>query len=154
MIFHYGDQFDGIYAVLEGAIQLGYSDAEGREAVVAIADPMTRVAAYRTTDWPVATPRIAASRVTLTTSSTTVATPGSGSPCARTWADTGTDSPTGGGEPHHRRCSPVMTSTPNNSPGATTTVLVRTSTDCTYRGRPSDAGRGRESPLRCPTVNP
>ena len=40
MIFHYGDQFDGIYAVLEGAIQLGYSDAEGREAVVAIADPI------------------------------------------------------------------------------------------------------------------
>lgn len=39
-VFQYGDHFDGIYAVLAGAIHLGYIDIEGREAVAAIADPI------------------------------------------------------------------------------------------------------------------
>lgn len=39
-IFSSGDAFDGLYAVLEGAIRLGYIDIEGREAVAAIVDPI------------------------------------------------------------------------------------------------------------------
>ena len=39
-IFLSGDAFDGIYAVLEGAIRLGYIDIQGKEAVAAIAEPI------------------------------------------------------------------------------------------------------------------
>ena len=39
-IFRTSDIFDGIYAVLDGAVQLSHSDAEGNEAVAAIADPI------------------------------------------------------------------------------------------------------------------
>ncbi|MGE8540528.1 MAG: Crp/Fnr family transcriptional regulator [Acinetobacter sp.] len=39
-IFLSGDAFDGIYAVLEGAVRLGYIDIHGKEAVAAIAEPI------------------------------------------------------------------------------------------------------------------
>ncbi len=39
-VFHSGDLFDGIYAVLNGAIRLGHVDIEGKEAVAAIAEPI------------------------------------------------------------------------------------------------------------------
>jgi CRP/FNR family cyclic AMP-dependent transcriptional regulator len=39
-IFLSGDAFDGIYAVLEGAIRLGYIDIQGKEAIAAIAEPI------------------------------------------------------------------------------------------------------------------
>jgi CRP/FNR family transcriptional regulator, cyclic AMP receptor protein len=39
-IFHSGDTFNGIYAVLDGAVRLGYIDIEGKEAVAAIVDPI------------------------------------------------------------------------------------------------------------------
>lgn len=38
--FHSGDVFDGIYAVLEGSICLGYIDLHGKEAVSAIIEPI------------------------------------------------------------------------------------------------------------------
>ena len=40
MIFQSGDIFDGIYAVIEGSVHLGYINIEGRESLVAIADPI------------------------------------------------------------------------------------------------------------------
>ncbi|WP_349929390.1 Crp/Fnr family transcriptional regulator [Acinetobacter sp. A1-4-2] len=39
-IFHSGDIFNGIYAVLEGAVRLGYIDIEGKESVAAIVEPV------------------------------------------------------------------------------------------------------------------
>ena len=39
-IFHTGDLFNGIYAVLEGAVRLGYIDINGNEAVAAIVEPI------------------------------------------------------------------------------------------------------------------
>ena len=39
-IFLSGDVFDGMYAVLEGAVRLGYIDIQGKEAVAAIAEPI------------------------------------------------------------------------------------------------------------------
>ncbi|QXW24916.1 Crp/Fnr family transcriptional regulator [Acinetobacter johnsonii] len=39
-IFLSGDAFDGMYAVLEGAVRLGYIDIQGKEAVAAIAEPI------------------------------------------------------------------------------------------------------------------
>ncbi|MFG0705435.1 Crp/Fnr family transcriptional regulator [Acinetobacter sp. TYF_19] len=39
-VFRSGDLFDGIYAVLNGAIRLGHVDIEGKEAVAAIAEPI------------------------------------------------------------------------------------------------------------------
>lgn len=39
-IFRSGDSFNGIYAVLNGAIQLGHVDIEGKEAVAAIVEPI------------------------------------------------------------------------------------------------------------------
>jgi len=39
-IFHSGDLFNGIYAVLEGAIRLGYIDIAGKESVAAIVEPI------------------------------------------------------------------------------------------------------------------
>ena len=39
-IFLSGDAFNGIYAVLEGAVRLGYIDIHGKEAVAAIAEPI------------------------------------------------------------------------------------------------------------------
>ena len=39
-IFHSGDTFNGIYAVLEGAVRLGYIDIEGKESVAAIVEPI------------------------------------------------------------------------------------------------------------------
>ena len=39
-IFRAGDLFDGIYAVLEGAVRLGYINVQGHEAVSAIAEPI------------------------------------------------------------------------------------------------------------------
>lgn len=39
-LFHAGDLFDGIYAVLEGAIGLGVTDIHGKEAVSVIAEPI------------------------------------------------------------------------------------------------------------------
>lgn len=40
IIFSSADQFDGIYAVIEGSIRLAHIDVEGREAVAVIADPI------------------------------------------------------------------------------------------------------------------
>lgn len=39
-IFHAGDLFNGIYAVLEGAVRLGYIDIHGKAAVAAIVEPI------------------------------------------------------------------------------------------------------------------
>ncbi|MGE8561713.1 MAG: Crp/Fnr family transcriptional regulator [Acinetobacter sp.] len=39
-IFHSGDRFNGIYAVLNGAVRLGYIDIEGKESVAAIVEPI------------------------------------------------------------------------------------------------------------------
>lgn len=39
-IFNIGDDFDGLYAVLEGAVYISYFDAEGHAALSAIADPV------------------------------------------------------------------------------------------------------------------
>lgn len=39
-IFHSGDIFNGIYAVLEGAVRLGYIDIHGKESVAAIVEPI------------------------------------------------------------------------------------------------------------------
>lgn len=39
-IFYSGDRFDGIYAVLEGAVRLGYVDIEGTESIAAIVEPI------------------------------------------------------------------------------------------------------------------
>jgi len=39
-VFYSGDVFDGIYAVLEGAIGLGSINIEGKEAVSAIVEPI------------------------------------------------------------------------------------------------------------------
>lgn len=39
-IFLSGDPFDGIYAVLEGAVRLGHIDIQGKEAIAAIAEPI------------------------------------------------------------------------------------------------------------------
>ncbi|CAB1213759.1 Crp/Fnr family transcriptional regulator [Acinetobacter bouvetii] len=39
-IFHTGDSFNGIYAVLDGAVRLGYIDIEGKESVAAIVEPI------------------------------------------------------------------------------------------------------------------
>mgnify|MGYP003599689016 CR=1 FL=1 len=39
-IFLSGDIFNGLYAVLEGAVRLGYIDIQGKEAVAAIAEPI------------------------------------------------------------------------------------------------------------------
>ncbi|WP_155858169.1 Crp/Fnr family transcriptional regulator [Acinetobacter sp. SFB] len=39
-IFHSGDSFNGIYAVLEGAVRLGYIDIQGKESVAAIVEPI------------------------------------------------------------------------------------------------------------------
>ncbi|MFH7765020.1 Crp/Fnr family transcriptional regulator [Acinetobacter sp. BSP-28] len=39
-IFHAGDSFNGIYAVLEGAVRLGYIDIHGKESVAAIVEPI------------------------------------------------------------------------------------------------------------------
>ncbi|RFS29244.1 HTH domain-containing protein [Acinetobacter cumulans] len=39
-IFLSGDAFNGMYAVLNGAIRLGYIDIQGKEAVAAIAEPI------------------------------------------------------------------------------------------------------------------
>ena len=39
-VFLSGDVFNGIYAVLDGAIQLGYIDIHGKEAIAAIAEPI------------------------------------------------------------------------------------------------------------------
>lgn len=40
-IFHSGDSFDGLYAVLAGVVRLGYIDIEGNESVAAIVEPIT-----------------------------------------------------------------------------------------------------------------
>jgi CRP-like cAMP-binding protein len=39
-IFHSGEAFNGIYAVLEGAVRLGYVDIEGTESIAAIVEPI------------------------------------------------------------------------------------------------------------------
>lgn len=39
-IFLSGDTFNGLYAVLEGAVRLGYIDIQGKETVAAIAEPI------------------------------------------------------------------------------------------------------------------
>lgn len=39
-IFRSGDAFDGIYAVFEGSVRLGYIDIEGQESVAAIVSPI------------------------------------------------------------------------------------------------------------------
>ena len=39
-IFHSGDSFDGLYAVLAGVVRLGYIDIEGNESVAAIVEPI------------------------------------------------------------------------------------------------------------------
>lgn len=39
-IFHHGDTFDGIYAVIQGKVRLGYIDIEGNESIAAIAEPI------------------------------------------------------------------------------------------------------------------
>lgn len=39
-IFRSGDIFNGVYAVLEGRVRLGYIDIEGNESVAAIAEPI------------------------------------------------------------------------------------------------------------------
>ncbi|RZG76052.1 Crp/Fnr family transcriptional regulator [Acinetobacter sp. WCHAc060025] len=39
-IFRSGDTFNGIYAVLEGRVRLGYIDIEGNESVAAIVEPI------------------------------------------------------------------------------------------------------------------
>jgi len=39
-IFYSGDSFDGIYAVIQGKIRLGYIDIEGNESIAAIAEPI------------------------------------------------------------------------------------------------------------------
>lgn len=39
-VFHSGDQFNGIYAVLQGKVSLGYIDIEGNESIAAIVDPI------------------------------------------------------------------------------------------------------------------
>ncbi len=39
-IFLSGDTFNGLYAVLEGAVRLGYIDIQGKEAIAAIAEPI------------------------------------------------------------------------------------------------------------------
>ena len=39
-IFRSGNSFNGIYAVLEGAVCLGYIDIEGKESVAAIVEPI------------------------------------------------------------------------------------------------------------------
>ena len=39
-IFRSGDIFNGIYAVLEGAVRLGYIDIHGKESVAAIVEPV------------------------------------------------------------------------------------------------------------------
>ncbi len=39
-IFHSGDAFNGLYAVLNGAVRLGYIDIEGKESVAAIVEPI------------------------------------------------------------------------------------------------------------------
>ncbi len=39
-VFYTGDHFDGLYAVLDGSIRLGYIDIEGNQAVSAIVEPI------------------------------------------------------------------------------------------------------------------
>ena len=39
-IFHSGETFNGIYAVLQGAVHLGYIDLEGNTSVAAIVEPI------------------------------------------------------------------------------------------------------------------
>lgn len=39
-IFYSGDAFDGIYAVLDGVVRLGYVDIDGTESIAAIAEPI------------------------------------------------------------------------------------------------------------------
>lgn len=39
-IFRSGDIFNGIYAILEGAVRLGYIDIHGKESVAAIVEPI------------------------------------------------------------------------------------------------------------------
>ncbi|OTG98019.1 cyclic nucleotide-binding protein [Acinetobacter sp. ANC 4654] len=39
-IFHSGDAFNGLYAVLNGSVRLGYIDIEGKESVAAIVEPI------------------------------------------------------------------------------------------------------------------
>lgn len=39
-IFLSGDIFNGLYAVLEGSVRLGYIDIQGKEAVAAIVEPI------------------------------------------------------------------------------------------------------------------
>mgnify|MGYP001615551740 FL=1 len=39
-IFLSGNTFNGLYAVLEGAVRLGYIDIQGKEAIAAIAEPI------------------------------------------------------------------------------------------------------------------
>lgn len=39
-IFHHGDTFDGIYAVIQGKVRLGYIDIEGNESIAAISEPI------------------------------------------------------------------------------------------------------------------
>lgn len=39
-IFHTGDSFNGIYAVLDGSVYLGHTDQEGSEAIIAFANPI------------------------------------------------------------------------------------------------------------------
>ena len=39
-IFHSGDAFNGLYAVLKGSVRLGYIDIEGKESVAAIVEPI------------------------------------------------------------------------------------------------------------------
>lgn len=39
-IFYSGQAFNGIYAVIEGAVRLGYIDIQGKEAIAAIAEPI------------------------------------------------------------------------------------------------------------------
>ena len=39
-IFHTGNSFNGIYAVLDGSISLGHTGQEGSEAIIAFANPI------------------------------------------------------------------------------------------------------------------
>ncbi|WP_010114852.1 Crp/Fnr family transcriptional regulator [Acinetobacter sp. P8-3-8] len=39
-VFHHGDPFDGIYAVIQGKIRLGYIDIEGNQSIAAIVEPI------------------------------------------------------------------------------------------------------------------
>ena len=39
-VFRSGDTFDGIYAVIQGKIRLGYIDIEGNESIAAIVEPI------------------------------------------------------------------------------------------------------------------